>query len=142
MLISKRGNDGDIRRQELTFLRDLALEEYKRGSYVIIGGDWNSILPGVRTDQFPTKDRPGPNSRQLPEGLFPADWSWGVDTSQPSNRRTNAPYRPGTTHVTVIDGFLLSPNVKIESVATVPLGFKDTDHEPVIVHLIGSPSYQ
>lgn len=134
-------DDGDIRKQELTFLRDLALEEYKRGNYVIIGGDWNSILPGVRTDQFSTKEGPGPNSRPLPDGLFPADWSWGVDTSQPTNRRTNAPYRPGTTSVTVIDGFLVSPNVKIDSVATVPLGFKDTDHEPVIVHVIGSPPF-
>jgi endonuclease/exonuclease/phosphatase family metal-dependent hydrolase len=131
-------DDGNIRKQELTFLRDLAVDEYKRGNYVIVAGDWNSVLPGVRIDQYPTKESPGGNVRLLPANIFPADWTWGVDRSRPSNRRTNAPYRLGMTYTTVIDGFAVSPNVHIDAVTTVPLDFRDTDHEPVFMHVVGS----
>ena len=128
-------DNGNIRKRELAFLRDLATNEYRRGNYVIVGGDWNSVLPGVRLDQFPSKEGPGPNVRALPEDLFPTNWNWGVDRSRPSNRRTNAPYRPGVSYVTVIDGFVVSPNVDIDSVQTASLEFADTDHEPVLIHV-------
>jgi hypothetical protein len=44
--------DGNIRNQELRPLGDLALEEYKKGNYVIVGGDWNSVLAALHIDQF------------------------------------------------------------------------------------------
>jgi endonuclease/exonuclease/phosphatase family metal-dependent hydrolase len=128
-------DDGNIRRQELEFVRDLAVNEYNRGNYVIVGGDWNSVLPGVRIGQFSSKEGPSPGERTLPEDIFPVGWTWGVDRSRPSNRRTNAPYRPGTTYVKVIDGFVVSPNVLIDSTETAFLEFKDTDHEPVFIHV-------
>jgi endonuclease/exonuclease/phosphatase family metal-dependent hydrolase len=132
-------DDGNIRIQELAFLRDLALSEYRRGNYVIIGGDWNSVLPGVVIEQFSTKEPHGPHVRSLPDDIFPSDWTWGVDRSRPTNRRTNAPYRPGMTYKTIIDGFLVSPNIDIDSTETSPLEFADTDHEPVVIRLESVP---
>jgi hypothetical protein len=128
-------DDGNIRKQELAFLKELALSEYKRGNYVIVGGDWNSVLPRIAIQQFSSKEGPGPNVRNLPEDIFPPDWTWGIDRSRPSNRRTNAPYREGVSYVTVIDGFVASPNVRIDSVRTAPLEFADTDHEPVFIQV-------
>ncbi len=129
-------DDGNVRKQELEFLRDRALYEYKQGNYVIVGGDWNSVLPGVGIEQFSTTEPPGPHVRSLPDDIFPADWTWGIDRSHASNRRTNAPYRRGVTYKTIIDGFVVSPNVHIDSIETVDeLEFKDTDHEPVLMHV-------
>ena len=33
----------------------------------------------------------------------------------------------------VIDGFLISPNVTVESVQTVDEGFENSDHNPVLL---------
>ena len=40
---------------------------------------------------------------------------------------------PGKTYVTVVDRFLVSPNLQIESVDVIPLNFKDSGREPVSI---------
>lgn len=127
---------GGLKSQELVFLRNLAIGEYERGNFVIVGGDWNATLPGVRLDQFPSSGKANRYNMVLPADLFPSGWSWGVDATRPSNRRSDAPYRPGESYVTVIDGFAVSPNVQILSVNTLPLGFRDSDHEPVVMRVV------
>jgi hypothetical protein len=37
----------------------------------------------------------------------------------------------GENYVTTIDGFVVSPNVAVESVRGFDLGFEYTDHQPV-----------
>jgi endonuclease/exonuclease/phosphatase family metal-dependent hydrolase len=123
---------GKLREEQLTFVKKFAEDEYKKGNYVILGGDWNNILPGIRPDQFDSQDKEPPNYRSLPEDFTPSGWHWGIP-SAPTNRVDNTPYQPGKNYVTVIDGFLASPNVRIETVSVIPLGFKDSDHEPVII---------
>jgi endonuclease/exonuclease/phosphatase family metal-dependent hydrolase len=50
--------------------------------------------------------------------------------------RDNAtPYVKGETFETVIDGFLISPNLEIIKTKTHDLGFKNSDHNPVTVTL-------
>jgi endonuclease/exonuclease/phosphatase family metal-dependent hydrolase len=50
--------------------------------------------------------------------------------------RDNAtPYVKGETFETVIDGFLISPNLEIINTKTHDLGFKNSDHNPVTVTL-------
>jgi endonuclease/exonuclease/phosphatase family metal-dependent hydrolase len=128
---------GGLKRQELAFLKSLALEKYNEGNYVIVGGDWNSVLPGVRIDQFPSRDKPSQYYQPLPDDFTPGGWTWGVVATRPGNRQGNSRYQPGITYVSVIDGFLVSPNVKIQSVSTLPLDFKDSDHEPVMLQIAG-----
>src|SRR5690606_33678797 len=40
--------DGALKRQEMAFLRELFLEEYGKGNYVLAGGDWNQCPPYFR----------------------------------------------------------------------------------------------
>ena len=50
----------------------------------------------------------------------------------------NQPYDPADTANTqyyVIDGFFLSPNVRVDSVETVDLGFENSDHNPVLLRV-------
>jgi len=131
-------NKGEMRTQQLEYLRRYAVGEYQSGGYVIIGGDWNSVLPGVRLDQFPSTEKPSEYVKVLPQDAFPEGWHWGVAADYPTNRQASAPYVAGRTFVTTIDGFLTSPNVQVESVKAIPEQFRDSDHEPVTVSVVGN----
>jgi endonuclease/exonuclease/phosphatase family metal-dependent hydrolase len=121
---------GNIRGAELAQLRGLALREYSQGNSVILGGDWNAVLPGVRLNEF-TERKPGARTLQLNADFLPPGWTWGIDHSRPTNRSVEGPYDPQKNYLTIIDGFVVSPNVQIDAVKTLPLNFQDSDHEPV-----------
>lgn len=131
-------DEGGMRKAELTRLKEIAISEYERGNFVVIGGDWNSVLPGVELDQFPTKGKPNTHTMKLPQDLFPPGWRWGVSLARPTSRRNNIPYRHGESYVTTIDGFLVGPNVQVDAVEVLPLEFADSDHEPVTIALHGA----
>jgi hypothetical protein len=52
------------------------------------------------------------------------------------------PYDPGNpdTQYYVIDGFIVSPNVQVDSVETVDAGFEFSDHNPVMLHVTLLPN--
>jgi len=114
----------------------LALRQYDEGHYVALGGDWNAVLPGVHLDEY-TKRKPGPHTLQLSADFLPPGWTWCVDRSRPTNQSAEGPYDPPKNYLTVMDGFVVSPNVRIDSVETVPLNFQDSDHEPVSIEVTG-----
>jgi hypothetical protein len=62
---------------------------------------------------------------------LPPEWKWVYDNKIPSNRSVTASYDPSSTTTTVIDLFLLSPNVRLESVQCINLEFENSDHNPV-----------
>jgi hypothetical protein len=64
---------------------------------------------------------------------LPQNWQWAIDEKIPTYRLLNTKYIEGETQVGIIDGFLVSPNIKIESIETMDLKFKNTDHNPVII---------
>jgi endonuclease/exonuclease/phosphatase family metal-dependent hydrolase len=122
--------DAQVRRRQLSALFVWAEREYENGRHVVLGGDWNLRL--VDTHFPSTTDRhylfwvfPFPD-----EGL-PAGWRIAADPATPSVRTNERPYRRGENYTTVIDGFIVSPNVAVERVAGVDLGFAHSDHNPV-----------
>jgi endonuclease/exonuclease/phosphatase family metal-dependent hydrolase len=123
-------DDGSLRRQQMVFLQDFLLSEYEKGNYIIAGGDWNQtpfgfdpVLPAHQFDTvdltFVEKDYPAPG------------WNWAFDSMLPSNRRVSTPYNKTTSLTTVIDYYLLSPNLVMEQVQTLDTEFKYSDHQPV-----------
>ena len=38
-------SSGLVRRQQLKLIQDIFTQEYKKGNYVLLGADWNQILP-------------------------------------------------------------------------------------------------
>ncbi|TFG43281.1 MAG: endonuclease/exonuclease/phosphatase family protein [Bacteroidia bacterium] len=120
---------GQIRKAQMAYLKQLLLSEYEKGNYVITGGDWNMSPPGfvpefsinkVNTDQM-----------AMDSDFLPPEWKWVYDSKVPSNRSVIAGYDPSTTTTTVIDVFLLSPNIKNVSVECINLDFENSDHNPV-----------
>jgi endonuclease/exonuclease/phosphatase family metal-dependent hydrolase len=126
---------GKLKKQQMDYIRALAVEEYERGNYVLIGGDWNQCPPFFRCDGFLPDHPSAERMIGVDPDLFPADWVWAYDPTLPTNRHVDAPYRPGETFVTLIDYFLLSPNLQLKQVKTLDQGFRNSDHQPVWVEV-------
>lgn len=126
---------GFLRKKQLAFLKEFITNEYKKGNYVIVGGDWNHTLPGVDNNYFPHKQGTPDWVIQFPSDWTPYGWKWGVDTQCPTTRSDDVPYTKGYNFLTTIDGFLVSPNIDIISVKGVNLEFEDSDHNPVLIKL-------
>lgn len=123
--------NGELKTQQLAFIRDLMLKEYEKGNYVIAGGDWNMCPPYFRFDGFMPGRTQGYTQMNIPDNLFPPEWLWIFDATYPTNRKVKTTYVPGMTFVTLIDFFLVSPNVKVRDVKTIHLDFEYSDHQPV-----------
>ena len=126
-------DDGEGKIAQTKQLADLVQEEYAKGNYVIAGGDFNQTFPEVMAEYpmiNPDYWAPG----VLENDALPQGFSFFYDLEVPSCRLLNQPYEPldvAHTQYYVIDGFLVSPNVKLERVMTLDLGFADSDHNPV-----------
>jgi endonuclease/exonuclease/phosphatase family metal-dependent hydrolase len=120
---------GDIRKAQMEYLRDFIISEYKKGNYVIAGGDWNQCPPNFKPEFANNKV----NTEQMVinSDYLPAEWQWVYDNTIPSERSVIAAYEQSSTATTVIDFFLLSPNVNTVSVECIDLGFANSDHNPV-----------
>ena len=130
-------DDGEGKIAQTRQLNEFIQSEYEKGNYVIAGGDFNQIFPGsleVYPNTHPELWEPG----VLTEDMLPEGWSYAYDLSVPSCRLLNQPYDPADTDNTqhyVIDGFILSPNVTLESVETLDQGFIASDHNPVLLRV-------
>ena len=71
----------------------------------------------------------------LDEDEFSKNWQFAMDNTTPSCRSLDRPYDAAdkSFQYYMIDGFIVSDNLKIESVETIDQGFKNTDHNPVKV---------
>ncbi len=124
---------GEAKSVQLEMLRKEALDAYRNGSFVIAGGDWNQNPPGYQQDRITSGDAVKTIQPLIPDDLMPDGWQWVYDPSQPSNRDVNQPYVKGVTRTTLIDYFLVSPNVEVLEVKTIPVAFEFTDHQPVYI---------
>lgn len=121
---------GAVRSEQLVCLLAYARSQYAKGHYVIIGGDWNMRL--CATEFAHTTDLAALDWLiDLPQPALPQGWKLAIDPRTPTVRTMQAPYRPGDTYTTIIDGFVVSPNVRARDVVTHDFGFAFTDHHPV-----------
>lgn len=123
-------DDGTVKQRQMDSLKVKLLAEYKKGNYVIVGGDWNTYPPGY-TSHLKQKGKDGIIEKSMDANYPEAGWKYVFDGSISSNRKLYEPYVKGQTDEVVIDYFLLSPNVYSVSVKTIDLGFKNSDHQPV-----------
>lgn len=125
-----------LREKELNSLKGIMLDEYKKGNYVIVGGDWNQNPPDFDTTLVLPTYRTKRILPCIPEDLIPKGWVYAYDPTHTTNRDVNIPYVEGLTYSTLIDFFILSPNVRLHSVRTLPTGYSDADHQPIAMKVI------
>ena len=123
---------GTMRKRELKKLHSFVLAEYLKGNYVITGGDWNTNPRGFRPESVISGDLVKSIDPIL-DSMFLPGWRFAFDPLAPSNRDVNMPYQKGKTRTTIIDFYVVSPNVEIKSVHTIATGFSFSDHQPVIM---------
>lgn len=130
-------DDGSLKKQEMQFIKDFVLGEYEKGNYVLVGGDWNQSPPDFKITTF------GDNFESevfkltnISSDFLPEGWNWVYDASAPTNRYLNEPYTEGKTFRSILDFFLVSPNITVINSKTQDLNFQNADHNPVFIQFM------
>ncbi len=122
---------GEIRKAQMEYLKNFMISEYQKGNYVIAGGDWNQCPPQFNPDF--SSNQVNKEQMVISADYLTSGWTWAYDNKNPTNRSVITAYDSANTTTTVIDFFLLSPNVESASVKCINLDFKNSDHNPVII---------
>lgn len=133
--LSAYDKGGVIRASQLELLNQVLKEERDKGNYVIAGGDFNHDIAGT-IDTFPS-------AQQVPGWVFELDDSSLTEGYRfakaenagevPTCRGADIPYEEGVTYTVVVDGFIVSDNLKTETM-NVDGDFLYSDHNPVVMN--------
>lgn len=132
-------DDGEGKIAQTNMLKEILLEEVEKGNYVIAGGDFNQIFSGTDDSAYPPVEGAEWVPGIIDESLFGNDLNFYMDESVPSCRSldrvlaTAESKDPADFRYYILDGFIVSSNIDVESVYTDDLGFVSTDHNPVIM---------
>jgi endonuclease/exonuclease/phosphatase family metal-dependent hydrolase len=126
--------EGELRKKELKMLNDFMTNEYRKGNFVVAGGDWNQNPRGFDMEKIRNGDRVKAIELPFAADIF-TDWQFVFDPELPTNRDVDMSYQKGKTKTTIIDFFVVSPNITVESVKTIETGFENADHQPVIMKI-------
>lgn len=109
-------------------------EEYKKGNYVIAGGDFNQTFEGM--DTYPIHDKDGWVPGVIGSSEIGDGFSFAVSDNEPTCRLLNGPYSGNfeESQVYVIDGFIVSDNIEVSSVENIRTEFRYSDHQPVLMN--------
>ena len=130
-------DDGEGKAEQTKMLAAFLQEEAEKGNYVIAGGDFNQLFSNVDASAWPVyegKWQPG----LVEAEAFPAGFSLLMDPRVATCRSLDRPLagadREGFQFY-VIDGFIVSGNVQVESLETLERAFVFTDHNPVLLRV-------
>lgn len=128
-------DDGELKQKQMEMLKGYCLAEFEKGNYVIVGGDWNQCPPFFPAWSLsPVKEGEWKPLNMDPT-IFPEEWRWLYDPIIPTQRSMNLPYDGQHNFRTIIDYFLISPNVEAIRVKGIHQEFAFSDHQPVLLTL-------
>lgn len=122
---------GKIRKLQGEMISKVLEEEYKKGNYVVIGGDWNQAIPGSDASIFETEEEWPEWLVEIPETFKPEGFNWVFDGSVPTCRNAGKEYIEGYNFLSIIDGFMVSDNIEVVNVEGIDTKFEYSDHNPV-----------
>ncbi len=132
--------DADLLRQyETWMLRGFFLNEYEKGNYVIVGGDWNQNPSTYDHLSFISGYAKKSGMPKIMEDFLPAKWKIVYDTLLPTNRDNLTSYQHGNTPTTIYDFFVVSPNITVEQINVIDGRFEFSDHQPVYLRVLLNP---
>ncbi len=128
-------DDGEGKAKQLAQLMGFLQAEYNKGNYVIAGGDFNQTFSNVDLTKYP----------KMNDWVCPiidvtkySDFTFSMDDTIPTCRSLNKPYfdsDKATHQYYMLDGFITSNNIEVKGIETLDLGFKNTDHNPVMMNI-------
>lgn len=136
--LSAYTRDGTVTNEQIRVLSEHIRREYDAGNYVICGGDFNKNLIGSLSDLFGNQDKEAPIwTTDFPKDLLDDKISlvapFDENDPLPSVRNADKPYSSGENYLALVDGFLVSSNVKVTRTEVVNTGFAYSDHNPVVM---------
>ncbi|MDD3334032.1 MAG: endonuclease [Eubacteriales bacterium] len=128
-------DDGQGKAAQTAQLMNIIQTEYSKGNYVIAGGDFNQTFEGVRQIGASQEGKWQPG--QLANSELPSGARYVFDSSTPSCRSLDQPYTGDRENFVfyVIDGFIITDNLKLQHVETIDLNFQNSDHNPVMMQV-------
>ncbi len=133
--LSAYDQGGSLKQQQMELVKKLCLEEYQQGNYVVVGGDWNQCPPYFQYDKFMPGGGEDYVQLNIEPEFMPNTWRWVYDPTTPTNRKVSAPFQRGKTFVTLIDFFLISPNMQVLNAKGIDQRFRYSDHQPVYMEV-------
>lgn len=135
--LSAYTSDGSIATRQLEILLQHMLEEYRRGNYVLAGGDFNKDLLGDSGTIFGVSGEAYTWAQPIDPDLFPEGLelvdSLDADHPVPTCRNCDTGYIPGQTFVVTADGFVASDNIEVTDCRVIDDDFLCSDHNPVVI---------
>jgi len=133
------GGTDDIATQQVEMLLADMKEKLDAGNYVICGGDFNHDLLDSYArfngegHVLPGWAQPFPHDL-IPEGILLLNQYPTQEELVPTSRSADKPYTgPKDAILVIIDGFLVSENVKVHKIENVDAQFQFSDHNPVFL---------
>jgi len=128
-------DDGEGKKEQTQRLKRILEDEVTSGNYVIAAGDFNQVFSNVDNSMYmdlPDTWKPG----TLEVDEFGYGLTAVMDNSVPTCRGINQPYKgneDGDFQFYMVDGYILSSNIKVVSLETVDTQFQWSDHNPVLL---------
>lgn len=135
-ILDKYGsNEG--KEEQLKTLVDAMKTDLDNGNYVIAGGDFSLTLPNVDTDTYPIYESEKYNPVKIDESILPEGLFFSYEPSKPTERLMDEEYTGNydNSHVYIVDGFIVSSNVEVQSVDTIENNFSYSNHQPVKISI-------
>lgn len=134
--MSAYGGSDEIRTAQMTMLMGDMKAEYDKGNYAVCGGDFNHDFTGDSCLKLNGHESEFGWSMPFPQELIPEGISRAIEYTNgqtlPSCRNCDVPYKKGNFTI-IVDGFLVSDNVKVEYLENVQKDFVYSDHNPVVI---------
>ena len=131
--MSAYGSSDEIREGQLSMLYEDMEADYRKGNYVICGGDFNHNLKADGDGNVPEWAYP------FPRESLPAGFRMAMDSAKPEDivhnscRNTDKPYDEESSYTVTLDGFIVSDNVTVNYYTNMNWGYEFSDHDPVIM---------
>lgn len=132
--LSAYDKGGEFRAQQLARLNQFISEEYAKGNYVVVGGDWNHALGGS-ISMYPSQQRTPDWVCELKDTDIASGFRYVAPenlSEVPTCRGDDIPYEKAVTYTTSVDGFFVSDNIEAHA-TNVDTGFASSDHNPVLL---------
>ena len=131
-------DEGEGKIAQTKMLKELMLAEIDKGNSVIVAGDFNQSFSDLDISMYPVLEGKW-KAGTIDVTEFGNNVSFHVDNSVPTCRSLDraldkAEERdPEHFQYYVLDGYIVSSNIQVDNVHTFDLGFKNSDHNPVVM---------
>ncbi|HQC35579.1 MAG TPA: endonuclease/exonuclease/phosphatase family protein [Bacillota bacterium] len=138
--MSAYGNSDDVREGQVSMLCTDMKKEYEAGNYVLCGGDFNHNLKALveASEAVLSWAYPFPREGLGEHLMFAIDLFSEEEKAAmwDSCRNADVPYKPESSFVVTVDGFIVSDNIEVVGYENINTGYKLSDHEPVKITFV------